>query len=79
MTMQHSVRVAGETALAASGVRCVALRCAGLARLLTLTNVLITAHHGFLTHEVPAAIAETTLSNVTSLFGGGPVADEVRA
>ena len=35
------------------------------ARLLTYPNVLITAHQAFLTHEALAAIAETTLANVT--------------
>jgi D-lactate dehydrogenase len=47
------------------------------ARLLTFPNVLITAHQAFLTREALAAIAETTLANVTSVFGGGPVSNQV--
>ncbi len=49
------------------------------ARLLTFPNVLITAHQGFLTREALAAIAETTLSNVTDVQDGRPCANEVRA
>jgi hypothetical protein len=48
------------------------------ARLLTFPNVLITAHQAFLTREALAAIAETTLSNVESVVGEGPVRNEVR-
>jgi D-lactate dehydrogenase len=48
------------------------------ARLLTFPNVLITAHQAFLTHEALSAIAETTLGNVSSVFGPGPVANQVR-
>lgn len=40
------------------------------ARLLTFHNVLITAHQAFLTREALAAIAETTLANVTSVLQG---------
>jgi D-lactate dehydrogenase len=40
------------------------------ARLLTYPNVLITAHQAFLTHEALAAIAQTTLSNVETVFAG---------
>ncbi len=47
-------------------------------RLLTFPNVLITAHQAFLTREALAAIAETTLSNVESIVGDGPVRNEVR-
>jgi D-lactate dehydrogenase len=47
-------------------------------RLLTFPNVLITAHQAFLTREALAAIAETTLSNVESVVGEGPVRNEVR-
>ena len=42
------------------------------ARLLTYPNVLITAHQAFLTHEALAAIAETTLSNVSAVLAGEP-------
>ncbi len=40
------------------------------ARLLTYPNVLITAHQAFLTHEALAAIAETTLTNITTVVSG---------
>ncbi len=40
------------------------------ARLLTYPNVLITAHQAFLTHEALAAIAETTLANVSTVLAG---------
>jgi D-lactate dehydrogenase len=36
-----------------------------LARLLTFPNVLVTGHQAFLIREALAAIAETTLANVT--------------
>jgi D-lactate dehydrogenase len=48
------------------------------ARLLTFPNVLITAHQAFLTHEALSAIAQTTLANVSSVFGPGPVTNQVR-
>jgi D-lactate dehydrogenase len=48
------------------------------ARLLTFPNVLITAHQAFLTHEALSAIAETTLANVSSVLGPGPVTNQVR-
>ncbi len=47
------------------------------ARLLTFPNVLITAHQAFLTREALAAIAETTLANVTSVFADGPISNQV--
>ncbi len=47
------------------------------ARLLTFPNVLITAHQGFLTREALAAIAETTLRNVSSVLGGEPCENTV--
>jgi D-lactate dehydrogenase len=40
-------------------------------RLLTFPNVLITGHQAFFTEEALAAIAETTLTNVTAFEGGG--------
>jgi D-lactate dehydrogenase len=49
------------------------------ARLLTFPNVLITAHQGFLTREALAAIAETTLGNLTDIQNGRPCDNEVRA
>jgi D-lactate dehydrogenase len=48
-----------------------------LARLLTFPNVLITSHQGFLTHEALAAIAETTLSNVSAFEAGEPLVNAV--
>jgi D-lactate dehydrogenase len=42
------------------------------ARLLTFPNVLITAHQAFLTREALAAIAATTLDNVTRVLAGQP-------
>jgi D-lactate dehydrogenase len=49
------------------------------ARLLTFPNVLITAHQAFLTHEALAAIAQTTLDNLTALIEGRHCDNEVRA
>lgn len=48
------------------------------ARLLTFHNVLITAHQAFLTREALAAIAETTLSNVTEISTTGRAENELR-
>lgn len=48
------------------------------ARLLTFHNVLITAHQAFLTREALAAIAETTLSNVTAALEGVDPVNVVR-
>ena len=50
-----------------------------LARLLTFPNVLITSHQGFFTREALAAIANTTLANVTAFERGEPLVNEVRA
>jgi D-lactate dehydrogenase len=50
-----------------------------LARLLTFPNVLVTAHQGFFTREALAAIAATTLANVTAFERGEPLRNEVRA
>lgn len=47
------------------------------ARLLSFPNVLITAHQAFLTHEALAAIATTTLQNVTDLAEGRPSPNEI--
>ncbi|SEI24877.1 2-hydroxyacid dehydrogenase [Pseudomonas asplenii] len=43
-----------------------------LARLLTFPNVIITAHQAFLTQEALAAIATTTLDNITAWRAGRP-------
>jgi len=47
------------------------------ARLLTFPNVLITAHQGFLTREALAAIADTTLANLSDLEAGHECTNEV--
>jgi D-lactate dehydrogenase len=47
------------------------------ARLLTFPNVIITAHQGFFTQEALAAIADTTLDNLTRLERGEVCANEV--
>jgi D-lactate dehydrogenase len=49
------------------------------ARLLTFPNVLVTGHQAFFTREALAAIAETTLGNISDLEHGRPLANEVRA
>jgi D-lactate dehydrogenase len=49
------------------------------ARLLTFPNVLITAHQAFLTNEALAAIAETTLANVSAVLAGEPCENTVDA
>ena len=50
-----------------------------LARLLTFPNVLVTSHQGFFTREAIAAIAATTLGNITAFERGEPLVNEVRA
>ncbi len=50
-----------------------------LARLLTFPNVLVTSHQGFFTREVLAAIAATTLANVTAFQRGDRLVNEVRS
>jgi D-lactate dehydrogenase len=50
-----------------------------LARLLTFPNILITSHQGFLTREALAAIARTTLDNVTAFAEGRPLENAVAA
>lgn len=50
-----------------------------LARLLTFPNVLVTSHQGFFTREAIAAIAQTTLANITAFERGEPLVNEVRA
>ncbi|MCO6057171.1 2-hydroxyacid dehydrogenase [Pseudomonas sp. MOB-449] len=43
-----------------------------LARLLTFPNVIVTAHQAFLTREALAAIARTTLDNISAWAAGRP-------
>ena len=50
-----------------------------LARLLTFPNVVVTSHQGFFTREALAAIASTTLGNVTAFERGEPLVNAVRA
>lgn len=50
-----------------------------LARLLTFPNVVITSHQGFFTREALAAIATTTLGNVTAFARGERLVNEVRS
>ncbi|MDX2378283.1 MAG: 2-hydroxyacid dehydrogenase [Acidimicrobiia bacterium] len=49
------------------------------ARLLTFHNVLITAHQAFLTREALAAIAATTLANVTDVVATGRSENQLHA
>jgi D-lactate dehydrogenase len=42
------------------------------ARLLTFPNVLVTGHQAFFTHEALAAIAETTIGNLSAFEAGRP-------
>ena len=50
-----------------------------MARLLTLNNVLITSHRGFLTREALKDIAETTLSSLTAFQKHDTLVNEVEA
>lgn len=45
-----------------------------LARLISMPNVIVTSHQGFLTEEALGEIAETTVSNIRSFFASGGVA-----
>lgn len=49
-----------------------------LARLLTFSNVLITSHQGFLTHEALRNIAETTLKNIAEFEADEKLTNEVK-
>jgi D-lactate dehydrogenase len=49
-----------------------------LARLITFSNVLITAHQGFLTQEALRNIAETTMQNISDFQNKKPLVNEVR-
>lgn len=46
-------------------------------RLLTFPNVLVTGHQAFLTEEALAAIAETTIANISAAEAGLPLANRV--
>ncbi|MBQ8160016.1 MAG: 2-hydroxyacid dehydrogenase [Clostridia bacterium] len=41
-----------------------------LARLISMPNVIVTSHQGFLTEEALDSIAETTVGNILACFGG---------
>jgi D-lactate dehydrogenase len=47
------------------------------ARLLTFPNVLVTGHQAFFTTEALAAIAETTIANITAFESTGRALHEV--
>lgn len=49
-----------------------------LARLLTFSNVLVTAHQGFLTREAIKNISDTTLANIQEFAEGGILTNEVK-
>lgn len=42
-----------------------------LARLITMPNVIVTSHQGFLTHEALSNIAQTTVKNILEFFEDG--------
>ncbi|MBR6790344.1 MAG: 2-hydroxyacid dehydrogenase [Oscillospiraceae bacterium] len=48
-----------------------------LARLISMPNVIVTSHQAFLTEEALENIAETTVQNLTDLFGTGSCAHEI--
>lgn len=48
-----------------------------LARLLTMPNVILTAHQAFLTEEALGSIAETTVGNIRDFFAGRPLENEI--
>jgi D-lactate dehydrogenase len=48
-------------------------------RLLTFPNVLVTGHQAFLTEEALAAIAETTLQNISDALAGKPLSHRIGA
>ena len=49
-----------------------------LARLISMPNVLITSHQGYLTREALSAISETTLSNVREFEEGQELTNQVK-
>ena len=46
-----------------------------LARLISMPNVLVTSHQGFLTEEALCSIAETTVRNICDCFGSRGVCE----
>ena len=48
-----------------------------LARLLSMPNVILTAHQAFLTEEALGNIAQTTLANIRSFFAGEEPENEI--
>lgn len=49
-----------------------------LARLISMPNVIVTSHQGFLTREALENIADTTLSNIRICLTGGHCENEIR-
>lgn len=49
-----------------------------LARLISMPNVIITSHQGYLTKEALGAISETTLENVREFAEGRPLTNQVK-
>jgi len=50
-----------------------------LTRLISMPNVIVTSHQGFLTEEALDAIARTTCQSLRDYFDGKPLANEIRA
>ena len=48
-----------------------------LARLISMPNVILTSHQGFLTSDALAAIAEATAGNILAYFGDRPIPNEL--
>ena len=48
-----------------------------LARLISMPNLLITSHQGFLTTDALSAIAETTANGIRAFFAGDPPENEI--
>ncbi len=48
-----------------------------LARLISMPNVIVTSHQAFLTEEALGNIAETTVQNLATFFGGGICENEL--
>jgi D-lactate dehydrogenase len=48
-----------------------------LARLITMPNVLVTSHQGFLTKEALTNIADTTVANILEFFEKGRAQNEL--
>ena len=49
-----------------------------LARLISMPNVIVTSHQGYLTEEALRAISETTLKNISEFEQGLPLSNEIK-